>query len=143
MEDGKLYIRDSRNYVAVPGSIQDRLDDLLAERDEARAKLASLVPGVVRIPEPTDEQYFGIFGATQVGRPWSKKEAMGRLLAWARTHAEVVVDARELESLRGAVKDALEILYEEGAIGVDNDCVESLCKATGRDYGEVMTGPPE
>ena len=55
----------------------------------------------------------------------------------------VLVDARELESLRGAVKDALEILYEEGAIGVDNDCVESLCKATGRDYGEVMTGPPE
>jgi hypothetical protein len=89
--DGAAILRDG---VMMPiEDIVGTLNALQAERDEARAALTRTTPGVVRIPEPTDEQYFRIFGATQVGRPWSKKETMERLLAWARTHAEVVVEA--------------------------------------------------
>jgi hypothetical protein len=80
----------SPGYVAI--ELLSVIDGLRAERDEARAKLASLVPGVVRIPEPAKvERTTELLMAYPVSADWGVGFDQG--LAWARTHAEVVVEA--------------------------------------------------
>jgi hypothetical protein len=53
----------------------------------------------------------------------------------------VLVDARELEALRKAVRKTVAIIEKHGYIEVDNKAVERLCGAAGIDYQKVMAGP--
>jgi len=91
--NGAAILRDG---VMMPiEDIVGTLNALQSERDEAQAALARLVPGVVRIPEPMDVEIEAELSKVwPVGEGWRLGFRDG--LAWARTHAEVVVEAVEL-----------------------------------------------
>jgi len=92
--DGAAILRDG---VMMPiEDIVGTLNALQAERDEARAKLARLVPGVVRIDELTmddDETILRSLPSNYDASDDGPVPIIRAALAWACTHAEVVVEA--------------------------------------------------
>ena len=92
-ESGEVGLTDTAKLLrGMLGEIQRLGTQLTAAQSEraesAEAKLASQVPGVVRIPELTFEEREAI---------WKfDGSIMDGTLAWARTHAEVVVEAVDI-----------------------------------------------
>ena len=94
-------------------SIRNQLTAAQSERDALQARLDAMTPGVVRLRHPMDVEIEAELSKVwPVGEGWRLGFRDG--VTWARTHAEVVVEAVVLLPLESAPRDRQILAYWKG-----------------------------